>query len=97
MFLFDFASYSGSKIYHSELSENQLPGINVIDKGDDTIWTDSETGCSIDSGEDGFHFTVTKNGQLVLTAYLKFDSHESEFVLNAKGLPQNNIYFFTLP
>ena len=74
----------GRRFTQSELSQSQLPGINIVDKGNDVIWNDSETGCSIDSGEDGFHFTVTKNGQLVLTAYLKFDSHESEFVLNSK-------------
>jgi hypothetical protein len=38
----------------------------------------------IDSGEDGFHFTVTRNGQLILTGYLKFGADESEFILNAK-------------
>lgn len=74
----------GREFTHSELSQNQLPRITVVDRGDDTIWADSESGCSIDSGEDGFHFTVTKNGLLILTAYLKFASTESEFVLNAK-------------
>ena len=74
----------GREFTHSELSQHQLPGINVVDKGHDTIWEDSETGCSIDSGEDGFHFTVTQNGRLILTAYLKFGAHQSEFVVNAK-------------
>ena len=32
----------GRGLTHSELSQNQLPGINVVDKGDDTIWADSE-------------------------------------------------------
>jgi hypothetical protein len=84
MFLFDLQVIRDREFTRSELSQNQLPGITVVDKGADTIWADRETGCSIDSGEDGFHFTVTKNGQLILTAYLKFGMDESEFVLNAK-------------
>jgi hypothetical protein len=72
----------GREFTHSEWSQDRLPGITVVDKGDDTIWVDSETGCAIDLG--GSRFMVTKNGKLILTAYLKSGSDESELVLKAK-------------
>jgi hypothetical protein len=59
----------------------------TIRVGNDGVWHDSVTGCSIDSGEDGFHFTAKRNGVVVLTASLILEKYSSEFKLESTSEP----------
>jgi hypothetical protein len=59
------------------------PTITVLNKGNLLVWVDHLTGYSIENGEDGFHFTVSKDGVVQLTAKLIDNGYSSEFVLVA--------------
>ena len=70
-----------------DADDNGVKGITVTDSGDGSnfIWHDSVTGCEISSGgKDGFHYTVTRDGSMVLTASLIFGQYSSEFKLKVR-------------
>ncbi len=68
----------------SELGGESIPGVTIKEDRSNSIgmpiWEDSQTGCAIEWTGD-FRFTVTRNGQSILTAHLTSDADATRFVL----------------